>query len=63
MPDYSGCERGLYVMRQEHVRLVEEDNTIYEIDLDCIKRKKQAEEHRNKELEKKTDCMEKDKKR
>lgn len=27
----------------EHVRLVEEDNTIYEIDLDCIRRKQKAQ--------------------
>ena len=26
-------------MEQHEIRLVEEDNTIYEIDMDCVKRK------------------------
>lgn len=29
-------------MEQHDIRLVEEDNTIYEIDMDCVKRKQLA---------------------
>lgn len=29
-------------MEQHEIRLVEEDNTIYEIDMDCVKRKQLA---------------------
>lgn len=35
-------------MEKEKTKLVEEKNTIYEIDLECLKKKKQEEEQRRK---------------
>lgn len=34
-------------MERERTKLVEEDNTIYEIDLDCMRRKKMEQERKN----------------
>lgn len=40
-------------MRKQRTKLVEEGNTIYEIDLDCMKRREEREISRKKEKEQK----------
>lgn len=41
-------------MEKEKTKLIEEDNTIYEIDLECLKRKERIKKEGQKKKDKKT---------
>ncbi|MGN0398886.1 MAG: hypothetical protein ACI4EO_02045 [Blautia sp.] len=43
-------------MEKEKTKLVEEENTIYEIDLECLKKKEEEKNRQRKEIKKKSGC-------